>query len=466
MFTYSLFAVEKSIRFQTQEQWNVQIAELRDQADQIDKITMYKVLENEIDYSSLSAFPKLKELVFLDGLNAGLEPWSSLFNDQNIHEFPALPSLEKIKIHAFITSDFLPVYFEWLAQFENLKEIDLSENYGLFRNTGEEPLPYSLSALSRLDHLEKLNLSSTIDLTFQSKDALEGLADIKTLKTLIYSRNNFNSVSHRAKDEIRFILSLDFLEEVDLSWAGVLLSTSAYYAYNRIDLKDLFSDIRPGLKKLVLNYANFESFNFGEFVPNLEWLEIAQKDYSPFDLRELGGFKKLKYLNMYFSHFTQDNLWELQSLTPFEYLEELNLEGAAVKGIDFSFAPYLKKLNLSGSTVGNGDISALRLLTHLESLDLSSSRVTGAGLKNIAKLTGLKTLRLAALNLSTASFEKLNLLENLDLSDATLNLDGLLSLNNLKNLKTLNLKNIHSKHIKEKDIQDLKNSLPNCTISY
>jgi uncharacterized protein YjbI with pentapeptide repeats len=467
-FNNFLVANHQIIHFSNQQDWDSQIVEILNQADEIDSLTLSTIHPADpstVDFSALTHFKNLKSIEMIDPTHSRrTRSWENFFNEEVLETFPFLPNLERIKIgdgcikksDRTLQNDFVPFLLNWLTKFENLKSIDLSYNF-ILGNVFIKDETYNFSVLQNLKNLEELNLSSTAK-GIRYNLTLSGLEEVKNIKILHFADNDFSENESVQKD-VAFIFSLDHLKEINLA-------NTTLFGRCAIDLKAHFSLILPELKKLNLSTSFIKSLDWAQFVPNLEWLDISFMKFETFDLRTLGGFDKLKYLGLCRTYFTKDNLWELQSTPPLVDLEEIDLSFATIKGIDFCFAPNLKKLNLRESNISNGDLKSIPKLLNLEYLDVSKTKVTGSGLKKLEKLTQLKTVRLTSLDLTDANFENLIQLENLDLSMSELSYDSFESLKFLQSLKTLNLRFIKSKHVNEQEILELQSSMPDCVITY
>ena len=455
VFHSNAYTITKTIEYFDQIEFDTQMSKISGQNDEIDKIGLYhKDHKTMIDYSALSQLTQLKSLE-LEQHGGSIV---SVENMMSVLETINLPLLEEIKLDLGINNSKLQVVLDWLLQFENLKKIDFSNNQFYYNL---EEINYDFATLNQLKNFKGLYLSHTSNVgnhTYLTR--IKGIENLNNLEEIDYSLNNSIDT-----EEIQRILSIPTLQNLNFSQSEL-----------PNNFQDLFITILPNLKMLNLE-ATSANLNFANFTPYLEWLKVSHYDWTNHDLRLLGKFTQLEHLDISYdatllgkyshprSFLSKDNLWELQAMDPLLNLKSLNLNKQKIRGIDFVFAPNLEKLILAHSDAGNGELTKVAKLHHLEVLDLSSTKVSNKGLRHLSKLRELKTLFLKYLNMNKANFATLQSLENLDLEYAELNLDSFLTLFELHNLKTLNIKGIKSKHIDANAIEQLKLALPNCVIT-
>jgi len=123
-------------------------------------------------------------------------------------------------------------------------------------------------------------------------------------------------------------------------------------------------------------------------------------------------------------------------------------------------------VSLSGPSVHNEDLVHLESLPKLESLHLGGTQVTDAGLKHLKGLTNLKSLTLGGTHVTDGGLVNLKGLTNLDhleLCDTQVTDAGLVHLEGLTNLQLLYLSGTK---VTPEGVNELRQALPNCYISY
>jgi hypothetical protein len=105
-----------------------------------------------------------------------------------------------------------------------------------------------------------------------------------------------------------------------------------------------------GIKKLEINYSRIDSFNFLEYMPEIEYLDINEIDGNP-DILAIGELYSLKILNLNLRKSTKQ--MDLNCLKNLKNIEELYFAGKFKRNslqIDFSklvvFGPQLSCISL------------------------------------------------------------------------------------------------------------------------
>lgn len=124
----------------------------------------------------------------------------------------------------------------------------------------------------------------------------------------------------------------------------------------------------------------------------------------------------------------------------------------------------LQVLDLSWTCVSEAELGHIEGLTLLRTLDLHETGVSDLGLAHLRNLSSLENLNLSATRISDnglALLQHINSLQSLDLSFTPIGREGIQYLKHMHSLKFLNL---HRTRVTAVELDELRNSLPNCDI--
>ena len=197
-----------------------------------------------------------------------------------------------------------------------------------------------------------------------------------------------------------------------------------------------------------------------EITPTVEATPEKVKEYEvELNAKGLEDYSEIKNLEKVTSLTLKENkLTSVKALSKSIYLTYLDLETNKIKKLDgIENLIELEFLNLNRNKVS--DISGIEGLTKMNTLLLSDNKLTD--ISPLAKLTQLRELRLNQNEelQDISALKSLEYLQVLDLSGTQV--DNISSLYELKNLSILNLQNTS---VKKKQIDILKEKLPDCTI--
>lgn len=229
-----------------------------------------------------------------------------------------------------------------------------------------------------------------------------------------------------------------------------------------------------------------------ELLPAIEFLGAGNTEITTATLKALQAKKSLKRLAISFAKIDDDSAKILGTLASLEVLELRAQTTLTPEGLKEIFnLTNLRELTLSDRMVNDEVLADLAKLNHLAVLNVRSVFMTDAGINSIRRLKNLRTLRifvgssvsdeglkqLAELNLRSLEltlsdvndeklkelrkFSSLKLLRLVNAVNVTDN--GIPHLSELTDLKDLDLANAS---LTKYGIQQLKKSLPNCSIIY
>jgi Leucine-rich repeat (LRR) protein len=165
------------------------------------------------------------------------------------------------------------------------------------------------------------------------------------------------------------------------------------------------------------------------------------------------------------AQITDAGLAHLKDLTS---LETLRLENRQIGDAGLAHLgglTSLKTVYLGGTQVTDSGLAHIMNMTELESLCVHKTEITGAGLEHIKDLTGLEYLCVHHTNVSNtglANLQGLSSLKTLYLHNTQVSDAGLVHFKGLTALEKLNLRGTS---VSNSGLADLKQALPNCSIS-
>ena len=191
---------------------------------------------------------------------------------------------------------------------------------------------------------------------------------------------------------------------------------------------------------------------------------LSLHDITDTGLRELGAFKNLTVLDLFYAPVTDTGVKELAGL---ENLTQLDLGLTRVTNTGMKQLAGLTKLTrlyLEYTSVADAGLRELAGLKNLSTLYLTSTDVTDAGLKELASLKNLKALGLGITKVTDEGLKELVGLDSLimlDIHNTEVTDAGLKELFGLKDLTLLFL----PKQVTDVGLKELRKKLPNCVIS-
>ena len=139
---------------------------------------------------------------------------------------------------------------------------------------------------------------------------------------------------------------------------------------------------------------NDKALSLLPFLPELEWLEIANGIPTPDGMKNLGKCTSLKRLYVHDVNLKGDELEWLASLTR---LEALSLQRTQINGKflkHLNAVDTLKVLNVSENPIMDGDMAQIARFRKLEVLALADTKITGSGIKELEGMARLNELNI------------------------------------------------------------------------
>lgn len=269
-----------------------------------------------------------------------------------------------------------------------------------------------------------------MSLTENVLQTMEGINNLKHLKSLYLSGNNISS--------IEFVKSLSALQFLDLSTNTIsdITPLSSLKKLKKLNIRsNSISDLSPfslltGLEYIDAYNNKIVILNGVENLQNLEYLDLGDNQIVDVDI-----FQKIKTIRELYLHFNKiENIKPLSKILELDNLNLMfnNLE--EIQGIESLI--YLKKLNLSYNKIR--DITPLCSNSNIETLDISQNPILSIdSLVALKKLINLKLGRCLPANRN--AFNDLKQLKSLDLSNNSL--EEVEFLNPLINIEKLELQN-------------------------
>ncbi|KAL5150319.1 F-box/LRR-repeat protein 14 [Glycine soja] len=219
-----------------------------------------------------------------------------------------------------------------------------------------------------------------------------------------------------------------------------------------------------------LEYLNLDSCRIGDGglanltgLTLLKSLVLSDTDIGNSGLRYISGLKKLEDLNVSFTTVTDNGLKRLSGLTQ---LKSLNLDARQITDAGLANLTSLSgliTLDLFGARISDNGTTFLRSFKNLQSLEICGGGLTDAGVKNIREIVSLTQLNLSQnCNLTDKTLELISgmtALRSLNVSNSRITNEGLRHLKPLKNLRTLTLESckVTASGIKKLQSTDLPN---------
>jgi Leucine-rich repeat (LRR) protein len=304
------------------------------------------------------------------------------------------------------------LFTEPLAEFENLKSLDLSGSEELENLDG-------LSSLKKLKHIDIKGCTALKN--------LKGLLN-KTLDTKVLDLSGFSQL-----ESLEGLQSMPKIKEINLGGCGELKNIDALQGLT--NLKDI--DFGYSYEGYYQNITSPESLgNIKPFASRQTELNLSCDK-----LKSLNGIEKFSKLSEL--QISSDSLTDISSLKGLQSLKILNiyaLQLKSLKGIES--LPELKELSLSCKELKT--LEGLKDLPALKQLTIPDDCIKLIDLKGIAGATNITELFLHAGSLEDSTpIKHLVQLKNLDLSHCS-SLRKFRGLNQLKNLKSITLNDCES----------------------
>lgn len=441
----------------------------------------------DLSYSNISNISGLEYAINLESLDLKYN------NIENISNLSNLVNLKVLSLSDNLIKDITPI-----SSLSNLENLYLDGN--------------TISSVRPLTSLSKLN-TLNLDYCLNSKEALVGISDIRSLKKLSLRSSDLSdslelanltnlthlNVSSSRLTDLTFLSGLNNLVELDLSgndiedYSNLAIRTSIEtlnLSFNNIADIEFLQNLNS------LNSVSLQFNNINDISPlsgkNLINLDLYENEISNNSATVLSGFRNLETLNIGANKITtvdsfkditslkeinisENNISNINEISSLVNLERLELKEVNVDDFDFlSSFTKLEELDIS-----NNDIHTLNLDSNLQSLiSLTANHSDIYNLVGLSNLTNLEYLYLDDNNITDISdFSNLRNLKYLTASsnrisnvDALKNLSKLKSLclanNDIENVTSLNsIVTLEELNISDNNIDSIENlnSLKNLT---
>ncbi|KAL3738579.1 hypothetical protein ACJRO7_020020 [Eucalyptus globulus] len=339
------------------------------------------------------------------------------------------------------------------------------------------------TTLFRLVHMESLNLAFN---SFNFSSIPYGFGNLSKLQYLNLSSSDFYGEIPRDISQLSKLVSLDFSTS---SYETLHMPNMGSFVHNLTRLKELdlsLVSLSSPFPPMLANFPSFTSLKLASCglsgnipvsifqLPNLEVLSIAyNSNLSGFFPKPHWG-SPLKSLHLSSTNFSGEIPTSIGNLS---LLNELKAWGCYFSGSlpsSMGNLSHLIELDLDTNNLQGQIPISFANLNQLSELDLSYNNLSGDSLEWMVNLTKLTVLDISGNQLSNgfpSSFENLKRLTSLDLSYNDLHGDILGALQNLKNLEFLYLESLNLNGVLDvNDLFTLKNlttlDLSNNNISF
>jgi hypothetical protein len=253
----------------------------------------------------------------------------------------------------------------------------------------------------------------------------------------------------------------------DIAWMTHLRSLSVHTFATDQGMRSLRG--LTGLRDLRFSsyYATDGGLVHLQGLTRLESLLLDVPKMTDAGISHLAGLPNLKQLGIIGRQNISDAAIDI--LMNFPRLESLALHGDGITNdglAKLASSTALKSLALGGKNITDTGVVRLQRMTQLRALGLAGAQVTDAGLEGLQSLEALETLDLALTQVSDnglAPPASLPRLEALNLSSTAISDAGIDHLRKFRRLRRVNL---YGTRVSEKAAMDLKQALPDCTISF
>lgn len=379
----------------------------------------------------------------------------------------ALTQIEKLSLSPINNTDLSP-----LGKMSALKILEL-----------EQPNSPNLTPLASLTHLESLflynhanlqglgqsqslqvlYLTAAKEIQLEKESLCKEIGDLVSLKSLFIDGSNYN---------LEVILPI-----LTSNQQSNLSSVIFYPSLNQINNNYIeFTQKIGELERKVIDYRHrtAENWEILQLIPHIQSMAIKSRypvddmkwELETLNLSLLAVHTDLEDLDL---SFWALNEWQLEQLAEITLPNLKNLSLANPKGLPFeTFAPELRKLNLNDSNASGGDIKQIAKLTLLEELNVASCSITSTAIAHLAKsISPIKKIDFSFNNLKGADFGKLKaltFLEELNLQGANISKEDFFTLKELQTLIHLDIRQLPNINIGQEQIEQLRQSMPHCTI--
>ncbi|MCA9039271.1 MAG: hypothetical protein KDA65_02875 [Planctomycetaceae bacterium] len=359
------------------------------------------------------------------------------FTDQGLQQLHYLKQVRQLDLHGTSITD---TGLKGLTSTERLSKIDLSDT--AVTDAGIE-------ALSRIRSLSSVKLSGP-----QITDAcFEHLKRLPHLREVILTQCAINGtglihVAGQPKLEVLVI------NECPLSPEG-------YVALGKLDsLKILNLKNMAPFQAEDLRALNFKTSCF---------VSLQKNTFSDEAFRALCDIPNINSLQLINCSVPADSLAHLENMKDCRrlILTGIPLSDTGLAGL--AKAPALEDLNLSHTNLDDHHLQALYLPAKLNRLVAHETEITDVGLKNLADspiAPQLEWLTLSNTTINLKEIETLNqftLLRSLDLENTKISDDSIPVLTTLPNIRSIDLQGTR---VTEKGVQKMRAALPNVSITY
>ncbi|MCR4606530.1 MAG: leucine-rich repeat domain-containing protein [Oscillospiraceae bacterium] len=429
--------------------------------DDVELITkLYSLTDLSIANNSISDITSLSVLGGLSSLN---------LSNNRITDISALSSLSSLRVlylDGNPVSDFSPLFSLPELSMLSLKGITINSKQretlslslpkcalhteasaaseqislgGKTFNLDAEQLDLSNMGLSDISSLSECKKLRFLNLSGNSISDISPLLDVPNLETLVLSDNNISNIN-----PLMGLSSLKYLYLDGNSLSGIT------------PISDL-----PALTELYIADNPVSSLSGIEKLNYLETLDISGTGATDEMLRQLYSSYSLKLIIMRNNpDLTGNSVDELDA----------HLQNCSIMHDDLAYVldiagnRYLSTdtdINLSG--LGLTDITWIRGFTDPEKVNLSNNKISNLYVLQMVENAG----KIRVLDLSRNSINDINAIGYLSaVEELNLSYNRINAINPLKNLTSLKELHIVGTDLTEKQIVELCNALPNCTVHY
>jgi internalin A len=311
-----------------------------------------------------------------------------------------------------------------------------------------------LELLRNTTRLSELNLDSC----YIRAKGLQCLGELRCLKSLSLQGALGQSDSDLTADSLVSLEGLSQLEELNISCNDSVTDA-------------VLEHLRQFARLRTLNLHLTRITNVGldclKGMTELRDLNLGFTGITGSGLEKLKGLDKLEKLDLEsVPNLTADDIDHLKALPCLHTLsiEDVTLTDAGLARV--AEIKQLKELCLGRTKTTDAGLALLEPLHQLEELDIWSTEITDAGVVHLKVLTSLKGLDLSYNRITDEGLrhlQELPQLETLSLMRTKVTDIGLAHLNTLTHLKSLSL---DQTLVTEESVRKLRQTLPNCKISY
>ncbi len=367
------------------------------------------------DLEPLSSFKNLKEL---NAAQSGIK---------NLMPIRMLKYLKALNVENTQISDLSPLKYSAYMKELNIAHTPVTDISMLINLQKLEALNISGTSINDLSVLKDLPKLKKLDATKIQAD-FTVLQDIKNLEYLVLDSSNFNntaflynhpnlqfvSMNSTPIKDFKYLSAVDKLQELHFNYTQV---SSLAGLENIKSLKKIYCDYSKVSKTEALKLSRkrpdivvvFESQQLSQWWKTLDvnWKNYFVRTFKlPLNpqIEDLHRILKQNHIKIH----NNKSLKNLQPLTVFSDLKELDIENAAIKNIDaLKNLTQIEKLKLKSTGVNK--IEALATLSQLKYLDISNNKINN--INALASCSNLEELHIE--NCGLTNLPKLEKLNNL-----------------------------------------------------